>query len=52
MIKSKEKRKRQKLSQPEIVMTEFGKIVIKKARGSTIRLTEADIRAYARYIEV
>jgi hypothetical protein len=29
------KRKRQKHSQPEIVMTEFGKTVIKKARGST-----------------
>jgi len=46
------KRKRQKLSQPEIVMTEFGKTVIKKARGSTIRLTVADMRADAIYIEV
>ena len=42
--KPKAKRKRQKHSQPEIVMTEFGKTVIKKARGSTIRLTAADIR--------
>jgi len=52
MVKSKEKRIRQKRSQPEIVMTEFGKNVIKKARGSTIRLTAADMRADAIYIEV
>gem|GEM_PF-1362690 len=46
------KRKRQKHSQPDIVMTEFGKTVIKKARGSTIRLTAADMRADAIFIEV
>jgi hypothetical protein len=50
--KPKVKRKRQKRSQPEIVMTEFGKTVIKKARSSTIRLTAADMRADAIYIEV
>ena len=52
------KRKRQKRSQmcirdrPEIVITEFGKTAIKKARGSTIRLTATDMRADAIYIEV
>jgi len=46
------KRKRQKRSQPEIVMTEFGKTAIKKARNNTIRLKSADIRADAIYIEV
>jgi len=46
------KRKRQKRSQPEIVMTEFGKTFIKKVRGSTIRLTAPDMRADAIYIEV
>jgi len=46
------KRKRQKRSHPEIVMTEFGKTVIKKARGSIIRLTAADMRADAIFIEV
>ena len=33
-------------------MTEFGKIVTKKARGSTIRLTATDMRADAIYIEI
>jgi len=46
------KRKRQKRSQPEIVITEFGKTAIKKARGSTIRLTVSDMRADAIFIEV
>ena len=46
------KRKRQKRYQPEIVMTDLVKTVIKKARGSTIRLTAADMRADAIYIEV
>ena len=46
------KRKKQKRSQPEIVMTEFGKTAIKKARNSTIQLTAADMRADAIYIEV
>ena len=50
--KPKSKRKKQTLSQAEIVMTELGKTVIKKARGSTIRLTAADMRADAIYIEV
>lgn len=50
--KPKVKRKRQMRSQPEIVMTEFGKTVIKKARGNTIRLTAADMRADAIFIEV
>ncbi|MBC2697198.1 MAG: hypothetical protein HF976_10260 [ANME-2 cluster archaeon] len=50
--KPKVKRKRQKHSHPEIVMTEFGKTVIKKVKGSTIRLTAADMRADAIYIEV
>ena len=50
--KPKAKRKRQKRSQPGIVITEFGKTVVKKARDSTIRLTAADMRADAIYIEV
>jgi hypothetical protein len=50
--KPKVKRKRQKHSQPEIVITEFGKTVIKKAKGHTIRLNAADMRADAIYIEV
>ena len=50
--KPKAKRKKQKRSQPEIVITEFGQTVIKKARGSTIRLTAADMQADAIFIEV
>ena len=46
------KRKMQKRSQPEIVITELGKTAIKKARGSTIRLTAADMRADVIFIEV
>jgi len=46
------KRKRQKRSQPEIIITEFGKTVIKKKRGSTIRLTATDMRGDAIYIAV
>ncbi|MDW7775593.1 MAG: hypothetical protein SCH39_04540 [Methanosarcinales archaeon] len=50
--KPKAKRKKQKRSHYEIVMTEFGKTVIKKVKGSTIRLNAADMRADAIYIEV
>lgn len=50
--KPKTKRKRQKRSRPEIIMTEFGKTVMKRARGSMILLTAADMRADAIFIEV
>lgn len=50
--KPKVKRKRQKRIRLEIAMTEFGKTIIKKVRGSTIRLTAADMRADAIYKEV
>ncbi|MFH0904942.1 MAG: hypothetical protein V1854_07155 [Methanobacteriota archaeon] len=34
----------------EIVYTEYGRTIVKKARGSTIKLTDADMKADAIYI--
>jgi hypothetical protein len=35
---------------PEIVYIEYGRTIVKKARGNTIRLTDADMKADAIYI--
>ncbi len=35
---------------PEIVNTEYGRTVVKKAKSGTIRLTDADMRADTIYI--
>ncbi len=51
-VKPKIESKKQKhiARKPEIVYTEYGRTVVKKAKSGTIRLADADMRADAIYI--
>jgi hypothetical protein len=44
------KKQKRAARKPDFIYTEYGRTIVKKARGRTIRLTDADMRADAIYI--